>query len=64
MGDHFSVTTCISKIFDRGVNVEFEMNRKDTGKLCSKGYLGCYLINTQSGRATPIPDDMKTFYEI
>ena len=64
LGDHFSVTTCISKIFDRGVNVEFEMNRKDTGKLCSKGYLECYLINTQSGRATPIPDDMKTFYEI
>ena len=58
------MTTCISKIFDLGVNVEFEMNRKNNGKLCSKGYLECYLINTQSGRATLIPDDMKTFYEI
>ena len=64
LGDHFSVTTCISKIFERGVHVEFEMNRKDNSKLCSKGYLECYLIDTDSGRATAIPDDIKTFYEI
>ena len=64
LGDHFSVTTGISEIFVRGVNVQFEINRKDNNKLCSKGYLDCYIIDTESGRATAIPDDIKTFYEI
>ena len=64
LGDCFSVTTCISNIFERGVNVEFEINRKDNDKLCSKGYLECYLINTGTGRATAIPEDIKSFYEI
>jgi len=64
LGDHFSVTTCISEIFERGVHVEFEMNRKDNNKLCSKGYFKCYLIDTNTGRATEIPNDIKIFYEI
>ena len=54
LGDHFSVTTCISEIFERGVHVEFEMNRKDNNKLCSKGYFKCYLIDTNTGRATAV----------
>ena len=62
--DLFTVTTQICSFFDRGVNVEFEINRKKNGKICSKGYLDCYLINVKSGRSVTIPDKVKKFYEI
>ena len=64
INDHFSVTTNIKKFYNKGVQIEFEINRKENNKICSKGFMDFSLIDIKSGRSITIPEDIKKLYEI
>ena len=64
MGDVFVVRTWIEEFFPTGVRVQFEITKKETGKLCCDGYFDYTLVNLSTGRAEPIPDWIAAKYAI
>jgi acyl-CoA thioester hydrolase/thioesterase-3 len=66
LGDHFVVRTWIEQFLPdgKGVSVQFEIDRRATGKRCLNGCADYRLINLATNRAIPIPDDVKAKYSV
>tara|TARA_R110002096_G_scaffold292391_3_gene486914 strand:- start:1703 stop:2125 length:423 start_codon:yes stop_codon:yes gene_type:complete len=64
MGDWMIVKTRIADVQQRGVRVSYEILRRDTNKLSAIGYFDYTLINTETGRATDIPEDIIAKYSV
>jgi acyl-CoA thioester hydrolase/thioesterase-3 len=64
IGEQFLVRTWIEDMVKDGVLVEFEIVKKQTGKLCCDGHFHYTLVNLQTGRAETIPDWIVARYSI
>ena len=64
LGDSFIVRTWIEEFFKDGVEVRFEIFKKQNGKLCCDGYFHYTMVNLQSGRAEVIPDGIAEKYSV
>ena len=64
LGDWFVVRTWIHKINKDGVEVHFQIVRKDNGKLSCNGYFDYAMVSLQSGRAEAIPQWIIEKYSI
>jgi len=63
-GDRMIVRTWIAEMFNDGVRVGFEIERADNKKRVCDGATDYTLVSLQTGRATPIPDDVRAKYGI
>ncbi len=64
LGDQFTVRTWIEELQNRGVRVGFEMIKADGGKLVADGWCDFLLVDLRTGRATALPDAVRTKYAI
>jgi acyl-CoA thioester hydrolase len=64
LGDCFIVRTWIDQFFKDGVEVRFEIVKKQTGKLCCDGYFHYTMVNLQTGRAQMISESIAEKYSI
>ncbi len=64
LGDWFVVRTWIHKINKDGVEVHFQIVRRDNGKLSCSGYFDYAMVSLQSGRAAAIPQWIIEKYSI
>jgi YbgC/YbaW family acyl-CoA thioester hydrolase len=64
MEDVALVRTQIKEVRANGVDVLFEIVRKETGKLCADGIFEYTMINLQTQRAEKIPQDVIEKYSI
>ncbi len=64
MGDYFTVTTGITTFMSKGVNVQFEIKNKTTGKTCCLGEMEYTIIDTKSGKAVPLPQSIVQKYSV
>ncbi len=64
LGDIAIVKTQIHDVRTNGVNVLFEILRKETGKICVDGMFEYTMIDLASQRAGKIPDDVIKKYSI
>ena len=64
LGDRFVVRTWIEEMLKVSVRVHFEIIKTATGKLSCDGYFAYTMVNTQTGRAEPIPDWIAKKYAI
>lgn len=64
LGDTAIVRTHIQEVRTNGVNVLFEILRKETGKLCVDGVFEYTIVNLKTQRAEKIPDDIIQKYSI
>lgn len=64
LGDTMIVRTWIDEMGRDSVRVQFEIIRKETGKLASDGFFYYTLIDSKTGRAQPIPDWIAERYAI
>lgn len=64
LGDHFLVTTGIVSITETGCRVTFEINNKNTGKLCCDGWFDYVMIDLKTSRSTTITEDIIRKYAI
>jgi acyl-CoA thioesterase FadM len=64
LGDRFVVRTWVVSFRREGVKIGFEIDRADTGKRSCDGWADYTMITLATGRATPIPDDIKARYSI
>lgn len=56
LGDHMLVKTALKEVLANGVIVQFEIIRRETGKLCCDGYFLYTLIDLKTSRAQTIPE--------
>lgn len=64
LGDIAIVKTQIKEMKPNGVDVVFEIIRKETGKICVDGLFEYTMINLQTQRAEKIPQDILDKYSI
>ena len=64
LGENFVVRTWVQEIFKDGVNVQFEILKKKTGKLTCDGYFNYTMVNLKTARAETIPDWIIAKYSI
>jgi YbgC/YbaW family acyl-CoA thioester hydrolase len=64
LGDTAVVKTQIHEVRTNGVNVLFEIVRKETNKTCVDGMFEYTMINLQTERSEKIPDDIIQKYSI
>jgi len=64
MGDTMIVRTRVSRMLKDGVQVQFEIVKKDNGKLSCAGCFDYAMIDVRTGRATPIPEWIVEKYSI
>lgn len=64
MGEVVFVRTCVSEIRRREVRVDFEILKKETGKLSAIGYFEYTMVDKDTGRAREIPEDVVKMYSI
>lgn len=64
LGDVALVKTQIKEVRTNGVDVVFEIVRKETGKICVDGIFEYTMINLQTQRAEKIPQDIIDKYSI
>jgi len=64
LGDTMIVRTWIAEIFKQGVKVQFEILRKQNGKLCCSGYFDYKMISVTTGRAEAIPGWITEKYSV
>jgi YbgC/YbaW family acyl-CoA thioester hydrolase len=64
LGDTAVVKTQIHEVRTNGVNVLFEIVRKETNKTCVDGMFEYTMINLQTERSEKIPDDNIQKYSI
>jgi YbgC/YbaW family acyl-CoA thioester hydrolase len=64
LGDIAVVRTQIHEVRTNGVDVVFEIIRKETGKLCVDGLFEYTMINLGNQRAEKIPQDVIEKYSI
>jgi acyl-CoA thioester hydrolase/thioesterase-3 len=63
-GDRMTVRCWIDHFTATGCRVGFEIDKRPTGKRVCEGYTEHVLVTLATGRATPIPDDVKSKYSI
>ena len=64
LGDRFVVTTWIHEIYPDGVQVHFQISKKESQKTCCEGYFNYTMINAKTGRGEKIPDWIVQKYSI
>ena len=64
MGEGFTVATWVEQILVDSVRVDFEISKRPTGKMAAVGYSIYTLVNSETGRAQTIPDDIAAKYGI
>ena len=64
MGDTLRVRTCIGDVGSTHAKVDFQILKKSNGKLSADGYFDYTLINTATGRAEKLPQDVIDMYSI
>lgn len=64
IGESFVVRTWVEEMFKDGVRVNFEILKKNTGKLSCDGYFDFTMISLKTGRAENIPDFIIAKYAI
>ena len=64
LGDTAVVQTQIHEVRTNGVNVLFEILRKETGKICTDGIFEYTMINLKTQRTEKIPQDIIEKYSI
>ena len=64
LGDVIAVRTGILTINDKGCRVQFEIENKRTGKIASDGWFDYVMIDTATGKASKVDDDMIKAYSI
>lgn len=63
-GDRMVVRTWIVHFTDLGCRVAFEIDKLPTGKRSCDGHADYTLVTLATGRATPLPADIKARYSI
>lgn len=63
-GDRMTVRTWIDHFTDHGCRVSFEIDKLPNGKRVCDGHCDYALVSLETGRAVPIPEDIKTKYSI
>lgn len=64
MGDVFTVTTWIEEFHRDGVQVHFEIHRKEPRKLACSGWCDYTLVRLDTGRAVAIPEAIARKYAV
>jgi YbgC/YbaW family acyl-CoA thioester hydrolase len=64
MGDRMVVRTWIERFLEDGVCVAFEIDRLDNRKRVCDGHCDYTLVALATGRATPIPEDVRAKYSL
>lgn len=64
LGDTAVIKTHINSVSNTAAVVGFEIYRKSTNKLSAEGQFEYTLVNTATGRAEQIPDDIVQQYSI
>lgn len=64
MGDWFIVTTWVEQIERQNVKVQFEISKKENGKVASEGYCAYTMVKLETGRAETIPDWIVEKYSV
>ena len=64
IGEYFIVRTWVEEIAKETVKVEFQLLKKQTGKLASEGWCLYTLVSAATGRAEAIPDWIAAKYAI
>jgi len=64
LGDSFVVRTWIESLERDGVRIGFEIDRQGNGKRSCDGWASYTLITLATGRATPIPEEIKARYSL
>ncbi|MEW6157035.1 MAG: thioesterase family protein [Verrucomicrobiota bacterium] len=64
LGERFVVRTWIEEIGSDSVQVNFEIVRLPTKKLCADGYCHYTMVNAKTGRAEDIPEWITAKYAI
>lgn len=64
MGDVAVVRTRVGEMREKGVRVEFEILRRATGKIVADGWQDYVMVSVANGRATLIPEQIRTIYSI
>jgi YbgC/YbaW family acyl-CoA thioester hydrolase len=64
LGDRMVVRTWIEHINDSGCRVAFEIDKLPNQKRACDGHTDYTLINLATGRATTLPEDIKSKYSI
>ena len=63
-GDRMTVRCWIEHFSETGCRVAFEIEKTPTGKRVCDGYCDYVLVTLATGRATPIPEDVRAKYSI
>jgi len=64
LGDRFVVRTWIEAMFQDGVRVDFQIDRRDTGKRCCEGHIHYTMVRLDSRRAEKLPDWIVAKYAV
>lgn len=64
LGERFVVRTWIQEFAKDGVRVEFEILKRDTGKLAADGWGHFTLVSVKTGRAVPLPPEIVAKYAV
>ena len=64
IGDNFIVRTWVDDIRKDTVRVQFEIVKRNAGKLCCDGYFDYAMVKLATGRATPIPEWIAVKYAV
>ncbi|MEZ5413123.1 MAG: acyl-CoA thioesterase [Opitutaceae bacterium] len=63
-GDRMTVRCWIEHFTENGCRVAFEIEKNPTGKRVCDGWCDYVLVTLATGRATPLPADIKARYSI
>lgn len=63
-GDRMTVRCWIDHFTETGCRVAFEIEKIPTGKRICDGWCDYMLVTLATGRATPLPEDIKAKYSI
>ena len=64
LGDRMMVRCWIESFTATGCRLNFEIDKLPTGKRICDGHCDYVLVTLATGRATPLPDDIKAKYSI
>jgi acyl-CoA thioester hydrolase/thioesterase-3 len=64
LGEWFTVRTWIETFHRDGVRVEFQILKRDTGKLAACGWADFTLVKVETGRAEPLPPAIVAKYAV
>lgn len=64
LGDHFSVTTGIESINEKGCRVKFDIKIRKTGKIACDGWFDYVMIDLKNGKSVKVSEEMILKYSI